>query len=103
MNKTDFISRIQAIGTCEDDAQRRTLLSDLQSECESDYDALANFETENTQLKKDKEDLQKANMQLFLRTTTPATQPADNNSGSEGDNDEPLKYENLFDEKGDLK
>lgn len=102
MNKTDFISRIQAIGTCEDDSQRRTLLSDLQSDCESDYDRLENLETENAQLETDKEELRKANMRLFLKTTE--TQPqANTNSGSEGDNDEPLKYENLFDEKGDLK
>lgn len=102
MNKTEFVSRIQAIGTCEDDVQRRTLLSELQTECETDYDNLANLESENTQLNKDKEELQKANMQLFLRTTTPTTH-AENNPGSEGDNDEPLKYENLFNEKGDLK
>lgn len=101
MNKTDFISRIQAIGTCEDDSQRRTLLSDLQTECESDYDRLENLVTTNTQLEADKEELRKANMKLFLKTTE--TQPTENNSGSEGDNDEPLKYENLFDEKGDLK
>ena len=103
MNKNDFISRLQAIGTCEDDVQRRTLLSELQTECETDYDRLETLETDNAQLNKDKEDLQKANMQLYLRTTTPVTQPTQNNSGSEGDNDEPLKYENLFDEKGDLK
>ena len=103
MNKTDFISKLQAIGTCEDDVQRRTLLSELQTECETDYDRLANLETENAQLTADNEEVRKANMQLYLRTTTPTTQTTDTNSGSEGDNDEPLKYENLFDEKGDLK
>jgi hypothetical protein len=102
MNKTDFISRIQAIGTCEDDAQRRTLLSDLQSECESDYDRLDNLVTENTQLKTDKEDLQKANMKLFLKTTEPKT-PDEKPKNGEGDNDTSLTYENLFNEKGDLK
>ncbi len=102
MNKTDLISRIQAIGTCEDDVQRRTLLNEFQNECESDYDRLANFETENTQLRNDNEGLRQANMQLFLQTTTPNNTTV-NNSGSEGDNDEPLKYENLFNEKGDLK
>ena len=101
MNKTDFISRIQAIGTCEDDSQRRTLLSDLQTDCETDYDRLENLETENTQLKTDKEDLQKANMKLFLKTTEKAT--PEEKPGNEGDNEEPLKYENLFNEKGDLK
>lgn len=101
MNKTDFISRIQAIGTCEDDSQRRTLLSDLQTDCESDYDRLENLETENTQLKTDKEDLQKANMKLFLKTTEKAT--PEEKPGDEGDKVEPLKYENLFNEKGDLK
>lgn len=101
MNKTDFISRIQEIGTCEDDSQRRTLLSDLQTECESDYDRLDNLVTENTQLKTDKEDLQKANMKLFLKTTE--TKPQEEPIVNKGDNEEPLKYENLFNEKGDLK
>lgn len=101
MNKTDFISRIQEIGTCDDDSQRRTLLSDLQTECESDYDRLDNLVTENTQLKTDKEDLQKANMKLFLKTTE--TKPHEEPIVNKGDNEEPLKYENLFNEKGDLK
>ena len=102
MNKTDFISRIQAIGTCEDDSQRRTLLSDLQTDCEADYDRLSNLEATNQQLESDKEELRQANMKLFLKTTK-AEEPTDKNSVNKGDNDEPLKYENLFDEKGDLK
>lgn len=101
MNKTDFISRIQAIGTCEDDAQRRTLLSDLQTECETDYDMLENLVTENTQLKTDKEDLQRANMKLFLKTTE--TKTPEEKPGEEGSDTESLTYENLFNEKGDLK
>lgn len=102
MNKTDFISRIQAIGTCEDDSQRRTLLSDLQSDCESDYDRLENLETENAQLNQDKEDLQKANMKLFLKTTETKT-PDNNLNNDVDDKNDSLTFENLFDEKGDLK
>lgn len=105
MKKEDLAARIQAIGTCEDEAQRRTLLAEFQTDCEADYDNLANLQTQNQNLTADNENLRAANMKLFLRVGESKTeeQKKKDETGIEGSKKEPLKYENLFDEKGGLK
>lgn len=99
MDKTEFNNRITAIGSCEDDAERRELLAQLLEDGSSDYDRLTEFETSNAQLKQDNEDLRSANMKLFLRV-------GDNKKPSKDDlDDTPEKrdFKNLFNEKGELK
>ena len=67
MEKQDFLNRISEIGTCEDDVQRRELLSALSEEASKDYDNLATLTETNTNLSNDNEMLRQANMKLFLR------------------------------------
>ena len=100
MDKTTLISKITEIGTCEDETQRRELLTQLQEEAGTDYDRLAQLETDNATLTQNNEDLRSANMKLFLRV-------GDSRKHTD-DIDEPeekpkRKFEDLFNEKGQLK
>ena len=111
MDKQKFIETIQSIGTCENDVDRRSMLTDLQDEITKVYDSI---ETDKTTLNtlnetiksKDEEisNLQKANMDYFTRlSATKAEQ-----KGSSGDilipeEPEKRKFEDLFDEKGMIK
>jgi len=99
MDKTEFIKRIQAIGTCEDDSNRLELLAQLQEDATPDYDRLTELEGTNNQLSSDNENLRQANMKLFLRL------------GENKEKDDPIKdepkekreFKNLFNEKGEIK
>lgn len=100
MDKVTFQNRISEIGTCEDDAQRRELLTQLQEEVNGDYDRLTELETTNNQLTSDNETLRSANMRLFLRI-------GDHKAGEDGafeDNKpkEKREFKNLFNEKGGI-
>lgn len=98
MDKTTLISKITEIGTCEDEATRRELLTQLQEEAGSDYDRLAQLETDNTNLTNDNESLRSANMKLFLRVGESRT--------PEDEIDPPKtkrEFKDLFNEKGGIK
>lgn len=100
MNKTDFLSKIQEIGTCEDDSQRRTMLTDLSDSVSEVFDNAETLERANATLTESNESLREANMQLFQRIgskkqseDTPPTPP-----------EKPKReYKNLFNDKGELK
>lgn len=105
MDKETFLSRIQEIGTCDDDVLRRESLAELSDELSSIFDSLADVTAQNTNLMNDNEQLRSANMKLFLRVGADKT-PADIRKNSTGIDDNPaekLKFEDLFDEKGGLK
>ena len=55
MDKDTLISRITEIGTCEDEAHRRELLTQLQDEASADYDRMTELETSNSNLTNDNE------------------------------------------------
>lgn len=67
MKKDEFISKVTAIGTCEDDVQRRTLLTELQEEAEKDYDNFEQLTSTNATLSQENEEIRKANLKLFQR------------------------------------
>lgn len=98
LNMEDFLQRITAIGTCEDETQRRSLLADLSTEAEAIYTEHESSVTERDSLKADNEKLRKANMELFLKIgdhkapDDPPAEPAKKRS-----------FSDLFDEKGGLK
>lgn len=102
MKKEDLIKRIQEIGTCEDDSQRRTLLGTLQTECEKDYDQLTTLKDQNKELTEKNEQLRSANMQLFTMVGKPKDEGS-SSGGSEEPETKELKYEDLFNEEGGLK
>lgn len=97
MTKDELNAAIQAIGTCEDEAQRRDLLAQLSENAGADYDQLAEITGERDRLAEDNEALRNANMKLFLRVGNPSKEPP-----KEPENKD-LKFEDLFNEKGELK
>lgn len=103
MTKQEFLDQITSIGTCADDAQRRTLLTSLSEEVSKTFDEHATLTEQNDKYQKDMESLRSANMELFLQVgkSRQAEPPIDNN-GVETPNKN-LTYENLFNEKGELK
>ena len=100
MDKAQFLSKIQEIGTCEDDAQRRALLAEVNDGISEVFDNVDSLTETNNSLTANNETLREANMQLFLRVGE-KKDPED--LTPPGGGSEPLKYENLFNEKGELK
>ena len=98
LTKQQFLDRITEIGTCEDEATRREMLASLGEDGGTIFDDYDAAETARAAAVEDNEKLRAANMKLFLRVgdhekpETPATETKTD-----------LKYENLFNEKGELK
>ena len=99
MDKITVQNKIKEIGTCEDETQRRELLTQLEEAVSSDYDRLTELETTNETLNSDNESLRSANMKLFLRV-------GDHKAGGTDPIEEPKEkreFKNLFNEKGGIK
>lgn len=100
MTRDEFMQQITAIGTCEDDVQRRSLLADLQTEASSLYDSNEELTNTNQTLTQDNENLRSANMKMFLKLG----KPDEDDKNKPGENKpEKRSFENLFDEKGGIK
>ena len=102
LSKDDFLTKMGAIGTCEDDAERRNLLIEVQAEIGNVYDENARLTESNAKFEADNKKLQEYNMQLFLNVG----RPSKNSTGDgkpDGDDTDNLRYENLFNEKGEIK
>ena len=105
MNKQDFLDRLKSIGTTEDDVERRTMLSELTDEVNRVYDENSSLVESNKSYQEDNEKLRSANMQLFLRVGDNKTpeQSQEDNTGIKEEENNPRKFEDLFDEKGMIK
>lgn len=98
LTKQEFIDRLTEIGTCEDDAQRRTMLADLNADGCQIYDDYAAAEAARAAATADNEKLREANMKLFLQVGD--HKDPQNPAKKEEPN---LSYKDLFNEKGELK
>lgn len=110
MDKETFITMVQSIGTCEDDVERRTMLTNLQDEISKVYDSMetdkVTLNTLNETIKsKDLEidNLQKANMDYFRRLSSTKAEQKGASDILIAEEPEKRKFENLFDEKGMIK
>lgn len=101
MKKAEFIQAIQNIGQVEDIAQIRTQLAELQNNVCADYDERDNAIVERDAFKTDNETLRNANMKLFLQVGNQNPKNDDKDKTPPDENN--LKYEDLFDDKGDIK
>lgn len=97
--RDELMSAVTELGTIEDAATLRAKLTALSDDLTALYDEHDRLNTANGTLDADNKKLKEYNMQLFLRVggqqppkEPQATPPA-----------EELKYENLFNEKGELK
>lgn len=101
MKKEDFIKQIQGIGTCENDAERRAMIVALENEVSKDYDLIDTLNQTNTNLVADNKKLQESNMALFLQVTQ--SKETKTNEPEQKQEPKDLKFEDLFNEKGELK
>lgn len=105
MDKDTFLERIKEIGTIENDVDRRTKLTELTDDITAIFDNNSTLIEENNKYKEDNEKLRSANMQLFLRVGSEKSpeEIKNDNIGKQEEEKEKRKFENLFDEKGNLK
>ncbi|MBR0369959.1 MAG: hypothetical protein IJH63_04460 [Methanobrevibacter sp.] len=105
MDKEKFNEIIKAIGTCEDEAERRTMLAELSEATSKVFDENASLTETNKSVIDDNEKLRSANQKLFLMVGADKTdqQRVEDQTGLKEETKEPRKFENLFNEKGELK
>lgn len=103
MDKESLISKITEIGTCEDEAHRRELLTALQEDVCKDYDEHETLREANEGLKADNESLRSANMKLFLRMGEKKSPEEVARAKGEEIPPEKKDFKDLFDEKGNIK
>ena len=105
MDKEKFLEAIKEIGTCEDEVERRTKLTELSESVVNIFDVNTELESKNNTYKEDNEKLREANMQLFLRVGSNKSEEEiiKDNTGIKEDKVDPRKFSDLFDEKGNLK
>lgn len=105
MKKEEFNSKLQEIGTLEDLADVRVKLAELSDEMNVSFDTATKLEEDNSKLISENEKLRSANMELFLRVGSNKSDEEikEEKLGKEETDPEPRKFENLFDEAGNLK
>lgn len=97
MNKEEYAQKLLELASIEDAAERRMKITELTDEANAIFDNQDKLTQANSKFEADNKKLQEYNMQLFLRVGE-KKQPKE-----EEHHEQPLKYENLFNEKGDLK
>lgn len=106
MDKQSFLDKLKAVGTSEDETERRSILAELTDEVSKIYDENTSLSESNKSYIDDNEKLRSANMQLFLQVGANKTdeQIKENITGVKDDpTPEPRKFENLFNNEGGLK
>ena len=105
MDKEKFLEVIKEIGTCEDEVERRTKLTELSEGVVNIFDSNSDLESKNIKYLEEMEKLREANMQLFLRVGSNKTEEEvkEDKTGIKEEVKEPRKFSELFDEKGNLK
>lgn len=97
MTREEVAAMIQQIGTTDDDAQRRTLLTQLNDELTADYNSMSQLQADNDSLVTANEQLRAANMQLFQRV---GAQTVGTQEQQQAQTTQELTYENLFKDGG---
>lgn len=105
MLKDEFLKLITDIGQCEDDVERRNMLATLSEEVTKDYDTLDTLTSDNETLKTEREKLRQANMELFLKVghVKDPNKTKEDETGIKENENEKKSFNDLFNEKGDLK
>lgn len=105
MDKEQFLEMVKQIGTIEDDVERRTKLTELTDSVSVIFDSNVELTEKNKKFEEDNEKLRSANMQLFLKVGANKTEKEiqEDQVGKTEEDKEPRKFEDLFDDKGNLK
>ncbi len=105
MDKNEFLEMIKQIGTIEDEVERRTKLTELTEGVSNIFDSNVELMEKNKSFEEDNEKLRNANMQLFLKVGANKTEKEiqEDQVGKVEEEKEPRKFDDLFDDKGNLK
>lgn len=106
MDKEEFENSIKEIGTCEDEVKRRELLTSLNDKIGNVFDDNETLRADNDKYKEENDRLLESNRKYFMRLETQKTEREKQKevTGDEGEKErEPKKFEDLFNEKGELK
>lgn len=105
MDKEEFLEIVKEIGTIEDEVERRTKLTELTDRVTTIFDSNVDLMEKNKKFEEDNEKLRNANMQLFLKVGANKTEKEiqEDQVGKTEEEKDPRKFEDLFDDKGNLK
>lgn len=101
MTLDEMLQKLTDIGTAEDDATRRAMLTEVTDEVKTVFGTVTTLTEKNTALDADNKKLQEYNMDLYLKVQ--GQKKKSDPIEKEEDPNEGLTYENLFNEKGELK
>lgn len=101
MTRDELLAKLTEIGTTEDAAARRALLTEVTDNVNAVYDSNDSLTAANTKFETDNKKLQEYNMQLFLKVGGQKQPPAAG-AGAEPPAENNLTYDKLFNEKGEL-
>lgn len=110
MDKTEFINAIKSVAEIEDQTERNNAIADIIEKTEDVYGKFEQIENENKDLTEtnknvidSNEELRKANMRLFrqLGTDKSSDDVKSDETGIEKEK-APRRYEDLFNDKGEL-
>ena len=105
MKKEEFDEKIQEIGKLEDVADIRVKLAELSDNMTEAFSSLDSLKETSEKLTSENEKLRSANMELFLRIGSNKSEEEikEETIGKEEKEPEPRRFEDLFDESGNLK
>ena len=105
MKKEEFDEKIQEIGKLEDVADIRVKLAELSDNMTEAFSSLDSLKETREKLTSENEKLRSANMELFLRIGSNKSEEEikEETIGKEEKEPEPRRFEDLFDESGNLK
>lgn len=98
MTREELMQALTDLGTMDDGAERRNHLTAISDEVKAIFDSNETLTASNNKLGEDNKKLQEYNMQLFLRVGGQEKKPEEQKPPEDN-----LKYDDLFNEKGDLK
>ena len=99
MKKDEFLEKLTQIGTLEDDAARRSMITELSETAGTLFDEVDTLNDAKTKWTEERKQLQGYNMELYLQVQSQKTNPKQETEPEE----KPLQYADLFDENGRLK
>ena len=99
MTKTEYLEKLTQVGTLEDDAARRAMITELTEAAGTLFDDVDTLTDAKAKWTEERKTLQAYNMDLYLQVQS---QMNPQNQEPEPQK-EPMKYEDLFDSNGDLK
>lgn len=103
MDKESILNKIKEIGSIDDEVERRDKLTELTDEVSNMCDTYESTINEDKKLKEDNEKLIEYNRKLFMKVGFDKDQKEVIKETTGEDIKEPRKFEELFDEKGNLK